>query len=343
MLPEFPKFKKLEWKDKIEIENFTLKFPPYSDFNFISLWSWNINDQIRLSQLNKNLVIQFSDYQNGEPFYSFIGVNNVDDTASKLLQLAESEGIGKELRLLSQETIRLIDCKKFITKEDYNNFDYILSVDRLENYRGTKLASKRNYARRFFKKYGSQAEIKRLNLHDLGIQRCVIDLFHAWVLMKGYSWGEAQNEISALSRFFDISDFSTIIPIGIFVSGNLVAFWFHEVLKNEFVMSHFEKASYALYDGIYPYLVQETAHFLSSEGIKFINFEQDLGIPGLREGKSDYFPLGYLKKYILHERNDAPLFTELISCSTRKIINISIPESSFQVSGQIPYGGSEKK
>ena len=47
MLPEFPQFKKLELSDKEEVEKFTSKFPPYSDFNFVSMWSWDIKGEMR--------------------------------------------------------------------------------------------------------------------------------------------------------------------------------------------------------------------------------------------------------------------------------------------------------
>lgn len=87
MIPEFPEFKKLELSDKKDIEQFTSKFPPYSDFNFVSMWSWDIKGEMRVSQLNDNLVVRFTDYLTGEPFYSFLGNNKVNDTAEKLLEI----------------------------------------------------------------------------------------------------------------------------------------------------------------------------------------------------------------------------------------------------------------
>lgn len=65
MISEFPQFKKLELADKKDIEKFTSKFPPYSDFNFVSMWSWDIRGEMRVSQLNGNLVVRFTDYLTG--------------------------------------------------------------------------------------------------------------------------------------------------------------------------------------------------------------------------------------------------------------------------------------
>ena len=57
MIPEFPKFKNLELSDKNDIEKFTSKFLPYSDFSFVSMWSWDIKGEMRIAQLNGNLVV----------------------------------------------------------------------------------------------------------------------------------------------------------------------------------------------------------------------------------------------------------------------------------------------
>ena len=70
MIPEFPEFKKLELSDKEEVEKITSKFPPYSDFNFVSMWSWNIENKIWISQLYGNLVVHFTDYLTDGTFLS---------------------------------------------------------------------------------------------------------------------------------------------------------------------------------------------------------------------------------------------------------------------------------
>ncbi len=36
MIPKFPNFKKIELSDRADVEKFTLKYPPYSDFKKLS-------------------------------------------------------------------------------------------------------------------------------------------------------------------------------------------------------------------------------------------------------------------------------------------------------------------
>ena len=84
MIPNFPEFKALELSDREEIENITKQFPPYSDYHFPSMYIWDIHEPILLSVLNKNLVIRQSDCLTGEPFYSFIGTNSIEETINKI-------------------------------------------------------------------------------------------------------------------------------------------------------------------------------------------------------------------------------------------------------------------
>ncbi|MFH1170731.1 MAG: hypothetical protein V1704_04200 [Candidatus Vogelbacteria bacterium] len=45
------------------------------------MWSWDVNGEMRISELNGNLVVRFNDYLTGEPFYSFLGDNEVNEMA----------------------------------------------------------------------------------------------------------------------------------------------------------------------------------------------------------------------------------------------------------------------
>ena len=59
---------------------------------------------------------------------------------------------------------------------------------------------------------------------------------------------------------------------------------------------HFEKAAVS-YVGTSHFLKQQTAIDLQNQGCKYINYEQDLGLPGLRKAKAMCLPIAYLKKY----------------------------------------------
>ncbi|MBI3250590.1 MAG: DUF2156 domain-containing protein [Candidatus Andersenbacteria bacterium] len=303
MIPEFPRFKKLEITDKPIIENFTKQYPPYSDYNFTSLWSWNTKDEAQVSILNGSLVIKFTDYITGEPFYSFLGSNETDNTVRRLLRWVKNTGATPILKLLPEYSIHNINSRDIITSEDSNNFDYILSVPDLMTYKGNKLGAKRNFVNRFKKKYRSTTHI--LNLSDEIVQEKIKDLFLLWAKHKSFSHEDIENEFAALSRVFTVAQCSQFITVGILSNENLIGFSINEIVGNGYAILHFEKADTVSYVGIYPYVMQETAKAIFSQECEFLNYEQDLGIPGLKKCKESYQPCAYLKKYILTVQDSA--------------------------------------
>ncbi len=86
MLPNFPEFSKLSLDHQKDIDEAISGFPPYSDYTFASLYPWNSQNKLELSNLNGNLVVKFTDYVTDEPFLSFLGTNNVIETVETLFE-----------------------------------------------------------------------------------------------------------------------------------------------------------------------------------------------------------------------------------------------------------------
>ncbi len=296
MLPEFPQFKKLEVSDKTDIEAVTGDYPPYSDFNFTSMWSWNIKGEMEVSCAGKNLVMKFTDYVTGKPFYSFLGTEKPSETASALLQHSVREGLKPMMKLLPEISVKQIDHTLFAIKEDPDNFDYVLSVEKIKHYQGSAYEKKRNDVRRFTKRHQFRVEVLDVRLQN--IHHKILESFHAWMEEKDITVSEAQNELAALKRFFLISANLDLVTVAIFSGNTIIAFWITEVVGNGYAISHFEKA-HSSFAGVYAYLKQQTASALSERGIEYVNLEQDLGISGLRANKESYYPHEYLKKFSL--------------------------------------------
>ena len=128
MIPNFPSFKKLEFGDKKAIEEITKAFEPYSDYNFVSLFVWDSDEEIKLSSLNNNLVVLFIDYVTKEKFYSFIGSNRVEATIDTLLSHAKKENLVPSLKLIPEPIIQKVkNVKKYknIQKKCINIYQYI--------------------------------------------------------------------------------------------------------------------------------------------------------------------------------------------------------------------------
>jgi hypothetical protein len=300
MLAEFPEFRPLRLGDRAAVQALTRRFQPYSDFNFTSLYSWDTNESVLVSVLNGNLAVRFIDYTTQEPFYSFLGDQAVDDTAQRLLALAKAEGIVAELRLVPEVTAWRLSPGLLELSEDESNCDYILGIEKMKTFQGNKLGPKRNFVNRFQKSY--EAATVRVDLGDIGIQTRFLDLYHRWLIQKGAAAENPENELLALHRvMFAARHLPDLFVVATFIGDDLAGFSINELAGSGYGMIHFEKADSG-YTGIYAQLMQQMAGLMELRGCRYINYEQDLGIPGLRKGKSSYVPSHYLKKYVLRER-----------------------------------------
>jgi hypothetical protein len=297
MIPLFPSFKKLDISDKEAIQQITHKFEPYSDYNFVSLFSWDTDEEIRISQLFNNLIVLFVDYLTGEKFYSFIGSDQVDETIERLIKHAKHGGIDSTLRLVPEVVVKHIrNPHKYIIEEDRDSFDYILSVGDLIELKGKKYHPKKNFIQRYKKAYEASTHVRPLVLSDSKTKQEVIDLFYEWEKSRGKTRKETENELKAIKKLLDHSHLLDIQAIGLFINNELKGFALNELISDEHGIAHFEKVDLS-HVGIFQYLKHQSALMFHKQGKKYMNIEQDLGLEGLRKSKLSNHPAYFLKKY----------------------------------------------
>jgi hypothetical protein len=294
MLPKFPEFKKLELADKKEIEAYTAKLPPYSDFNFVSMWSWNIKDDMVISELNGNLVVRFDDYLSGEPFYSFLGSQKVSETAAKLLEHAKKEGIMTKLQLVPEESVKRLDKEKFYVLESRDHFDYIYHMGSFHSCTGKKYETQRNMISRFGRRH---TDIETKVLPIAAAKKEILELSEKWRMSRRDKHDEVKlrNEGEAIKRIFDLEG-SPLQAICVFHNQTLIAYSIAEILEGSHILCHFAKAD-TEFAGIYSFLMKKTCEYMLTIGKEFLNYEQDLGLPHLRFSKTAFQPHGFMAKF----------------------------------------------
>ncbi|MGI9118327.1 MAG: DUF2156 domain-containing protein [Minisyncoccia bacterium] len=295
MIPEFPEFKKIELSDKDEIEKFTGAYPPYSDFNFVSMWSWDISGEMRVSQLNNNLVVRFTDYLTEKQFLSFIGNNKVNETALGLLKLAVDQKLISELKLVPEHTANELDNNVFKIEEDINDFDYVYNIEELRTLAGSKFETKRGVIHRFIKKY-KETKSEIIDPTDVKIKADILKLNYSWIENKLAKdpFFDIKNELIAIDRFLNSSGPHGSLCVGVFADEKLVGYSVNQIISSDYSIGHFIKSHK---EGSFEFIMQETAKKLAEKGVKYFNFEQDLGIEGLRKSKQSYRPAFFLKKF----------------------------------------------
>lgn len=296
MIPEFPIFKNLELDDKKEIEVLTDEFNPYSDFNFTCLWIWDYDNEIQISKLNNNLVILFRNHENGRKFLSFIGKNSISQTASTLINFSKTRYKTDYLKFIPDEIARELPKAKFEKIQDRNCCDYIYFIPNLaqmEILHGSSLGKK---IRHFLKMY-PHYRIVEYHIQKAPKKECE-RLFYKWADNKHIGNCPETQEYKAFQRLFKLNN-DNIRILCLYLNKALIGFTVYEILANDFVMSHFAKSDNCYHRSINHILNWEEAKFLNSKGIKHSNWEDDLGLMGLREYKLEYRPCYFLEKFII--------------------------------------------
>lgn len=302
-IPAYPKFRDLRADDRFAIEAVVRAFPPYSDFGFGSLWAWNIDGTFAIAMLMDNLVVRFRGYDGGGHFYSFIGRDDVVQTAEELLDLSAREGLPARLRLVPRSVIEADDRlrERFVVSPDRDNDDYVYESDAWTHFLHPGFREHRRKVARCQERRPLTAH--DLDLRDSGVQAELEALFVRWASQKSDSPDrEHDEELTAMRRILAPAADGRLAARGFFAEDRLVAFSLWEGLPgDECAVIHFQKADRA-YRGLPSWQAQDLGHRIVAAGIPFINYEQDLGIPGLREWKRSLQPCRYLRKYTIAPR-----------------------------------------
>lgn len=312
MISQFPEFKKLELSDKVEIEDITRQYLPYSDYHFTQMWTWDNHEPSLLSKLDDNIVIRHSDALTGESSYSFLGSSCPNSTINTLFDFLHGKNLPKILRWIPQEIAEKSDQGLYSITEDRDNNDYILDVIELFNASGKKYQNYRHLLNKFGRS-GSHFRVCALDLTDKNVHDQINTLFmEMWRNIEpGKVVGDLLFELKALSKLLDgAKEFESLTSIGIFDDEKFVAFMIIDVIDDHYAIIPYLITNKSI-DGLFQFGIKKAIEFLHSRNIRYLNYEPDFGIASWRRYKMSYNPCHFLKKYTITTGNqDYPIVVD---------------------------------
>lgn len=299
---QFPNFKNIDWEDKNVFNSFTKSHSVFSDFNFISAYTWDINRSHRYSILNDNLILIINDYDTQTPHATMLGSNMVDDSLRRLHEYNKLQLGNHAIKLVPEATIRNIQNPNiFFIEEDKNNFDYVYRLKDHINYTGRRYKNKRQAANKCRRNYLIQ--FTTLTKIDTDTTLQLSTFMDQWASERCNSNNPSENhELDALRRVFHIFNqhdelFLTLAYFG----KKLIGFSFDELTHQNTLLSHYCKTIHSYY-GLTELMNQYIANTFTVNGVRYWNWEQDQGVPELSKMKLGYRPVHYQKKYIVRLR-----------------------------------------
>ena len=221
------------------------------------------------------------------------GEGDLPKLIAELRLIAESENVPLSIGSLSNEHIELfreLYGDSFDVSEDEGDADYIYRASDLRDLKGRKYHGKRNHLKKI-----ESAGFSYSPLTEADFDGCIVFAAEEYNKRGGYSEKSLIGEQYALNTFFENFGFLGLSGGVLRIDGRIAAFTIGEQINSDTLDIHIEKADISK-DGTYAainnyYAVQ------ASQGLEYINREEDLGIEGLRKSKQSYHPLYLLRKY----------------------------------------------
>lgn len=273
-----------------------------SEFSFTNLFMWRKSYDMKYVILDDMLCImpKHADGPRSATFpIGFIredgSERSIKGAVEELLAYFEEAGEEPLIRLYDERTVKKLTDTfpgKFIITEDRSSFDYVYSIEELTNLSGKKFHSKKNHVNKFRKLYPDY-EYSTMSPADAG--ECLA-LFDSWRENKDFEPDGLDEEREAVRELLDNWETLGVIGGCLRVDGKMVAFSLGEPLYGETVVVHLEHADTS-YDGAFAMMNQQ---FLEHEwqNYKYVNREEDMGLPGMRKAKESYKPVFMVKKYV---------------------------------------------
>ena len=220
------------------------------------------------------------------------------ETILKAKDIFEEQGYPFSLRLVPAHLREIISeaVPELVWEDDRPNYDYIYRTEDLINLSGRKYHTKKNHLN-YFKKTFQYEYITLTSDMSEDAMRFIAE-FNARKDVPEHEMELLRMEEEAMRDVFENLEAVGYRAGAILLDGKIEALAVGGKLGSDMITEHIEKANSTI-RGLYQAINNE---FCKNEAadVTYINREEDMDIPNLREAKLSYRPVILLEKYIAH-------------------------------------------
>ena len=286
-------FRKLTWQDKDNYTGYFQSSPVhYAEYSFVCLWSWQHSYPLEIAQSDSPICWLRS---NG-PFPGIFGPSGNWDAVTDWDRELSNFNAGDVIYDVPAKVMELLSTRKNLRfTEDRDQHEYVYSVKDLIALKGKAFAHKRNRVRAFLDGY--EWDYYPITPADFDEIMSFQEKWraHRMLTMNQDEAASLSDEDIAIQTAFKNWEEFGLMGGMLKVDGEIIAYTIAEELDAENIDIRYEKAV-PEYAGSYQALHYM---FLREQGSKYtwVNREEDMGEPGLREAKMSYNPAFMLEKY----------------------------------------------
>jgi len=299
-----PEIFPLTLADRSLVSGYLRTFPPeISEHTFTNLFIWQPSRPILFAEIDSSLVFLVKAAQDKGKYILFgppVGAISIPDVF-----LALGDDIIGAVRIPDAAAGNL-PSSDFVLEADRDNADYVYRVADLAELAGRRFAKKRNHIKQCLSSHSCEyvpitaellAECETMQENWCSTRDC------------GRNPGLC-NEANAIAETFAHFNEFELLGGAIRVDGTIQAYAIAEELYPGTAVWHFEKAM-ADISGLGQLINQWFSRYGLSD-FDYVNREQDLGIPGIRQAKESYYPHHMVPKNCISLAVDRPITAKSI-------------------------------
>jgi hypothetical protein len=299
-----PEIRPLTLADRSLVAEYLRTYPPeISEQTFTNLYIWQPSRPILFAEIDNSLVFLVNAALEKDKYILFgppAGEISIPEVFSSF-----GEDIIGAVRIPDTAAENL-PAHGFIMNPDRDNADYVYRVVDLAELSGRRYAKKRNHIKQCLSRHACEyvpitskllAECEAMQENWCNTRDCGRD--------PGLC-----NEANAIAEIFEHFNELELLGGAVRVDGTIQAFAIAEALAPGTAVWHFEKAMADI-----PGLGQLINQWFSKYGLSgfdYVNREQDLGIPGMRQAKESYHPHHMVPKNCISRSVDRPITAKSI-------------------------------
>lgn len=258
------------------------------EYSLVNLYIWG---RQRIAFLHGCLAL-FSQFERSSVYPFPIGDGDVRAVLDAIIHDARARGLQCRLTSMTAENCAILEelyPGQFRFHPDRSGCDYIYNIENLASLPGRKYQRKRNHLNRFRQNH---PDCKMVEISEDMLPR-IQDMTLRWY--ESRRTPETQDEFHmeqvALHRAFEKWTELGLEGVALEEDGQILAMTVGSFLSDDTFDVHFEKALEEV-DGAYAAINQAFAAHLHTKypNLKWLNREDDLGLPGLRQAKLSYCP-----------------------------------------------------
>lgn len=265
------------------------------EYSLVNLFLWG---RQRAAILEGFLVL-FTQFDRRSVYPFPVGQGDIRPVLDAIIHDSQKRGILCRLACLSAQDCMLLEelyPGKFCFHPDRNSSDYIYSVDALAELAGRKYQKKRNHLNRFRQEHPDH----KLLPITAELLPAVEEMTEQWYRDRALSDPDLDTQLEqrALRRAFAHREELGLEGLALMEDDRVIAMTMGSRLTEDTFDVHFEKALGAS-DGAYVAIAQAFAQRIREEypEVRYLNREDDMGLPGLRKAKLSWQPEHLLIKF----------------------------------------------